>query len=105
MRASVQDIHEGYWQDIWLLGSGEVGDVSVQRNTLLDSSGLGNGHADAKNGICAKVGLVGGAIELLEKFVDLGLILKINGLLDQSRCDDVVDIADGLGDTYEKRKR
>jgi hypothetical protein len=32
--ATVEDVHEGNGEDIRLLGSGEVGDVSVQRNAL-----------------------------------------------------------------------
>jgi hypothetical protein len=32
--ATVEDVHEGNGKDIRLLGSGEVGDVSVQRNAL-----------------------------------------------------------------------
>lgn len=31
---TVEDVHEGNGKDVRLLGSGKVGNVSVQRNTL-----------------------------------------------------------------------
>jgi hypothetical protein len=31
---AVEDVHEGNGEDVGLLGSGEVGNVSVQRNVL-----------------------------------------------------------------------
>jgi hypothetical protein len=32
--ATVEDVHEGNGEDVGLLGSGKVGNVSVQRNAL-----------------------------------------------------------------------
>lgn len=31
---SVEDVHEWNWEDVWLLGTGKVGDVSIKGNTL-----------------------------------------------------------------------
>lgn len=96
---AVEDVHEGHGQDIWLLGSGQVGDVGVQGNTLLRGTSLGDGQADTQDGIGTEVGLVGGAVELDEELVDLGLVLDVDVLLDEGRSNDLVDVLDGLEDT------
>jgi hypothetical protein len=66
---------------------------------LLSRGGLGDSQAHAEDGVGAELGLVGGAIELDEELVDLGLVLDIDVLLDQGRADDRVDVLNGLGDT------
>jgi hypothetical protein len=73
--------------------------VGVEGNTLLSSTGLGNGQADTENGVGTKLGLVGGSIEVDQELVNLGLVLDIDVLLDESRGDDLVDILDSLEDT------
>ncbi|KAI6759168.1 hypothetical protein HG531_013929 [Fusarium graminearum] len=94
---TVEDVHEGNGEDIGLLGSGEVGDVSVQRNAL--GTGLGNGQRNTKDGVGTKLGLVGGTIELVEESINSGLVLDIEVLLNQSGGNDGVDVLDSLGDT------
>lgn len=66
---------------------------------LLGSTSLGNGQRDAEDSIGTELGLVGSAVEAVEERVDLGLVLDINALLDQSGADDRVDILNSLGDT------
>lgn len=99
MGATVQDVLEGDREDVGLLGTGEVGDVSVERDTLLSSTSLGDSQADTQDGVGTQVVLVGGAIELVEELIDLGLVLDIQVLLDDGRANLVVDIGDGLQDT------
>lgn len=99
MGATVQDVLEGNREDVGLLGTGEVGDVSVERDTLLSSTSLGDSQADTQDGVGTQVVLVGGAIELVEELIDLGLVLDIQVLLDDGRANLVVDIGDGLQDT------
>lgn len=99
MGATVQDVLEGNREDVGLLGTGEVGDVSVERDTLLSSTSLGDSQADTQDGVGTQVVLVGGAIELVEELVDLGLVLDIQVLLDDGRANLLVDIGDGLQDT------
>jgi hypothetical protein len=104
-RLSVQIVYPrtrqptGNGQNIGLLGAGQVGDVSVQRNTLLGSGSLGNGHGDTEDGVGAELGLVLGAIELVQEGIDSGLVLDVESLLDQSRGNLLVDVGDSLGDT------
>jgi len=35
---SIENVHEGDREHIWLLGAGEVGDVCIERNLLLGIS-------------------------------------------------------------------
>lgn len=103
MGTTVQDVLEGNGQDVGLLGAGEVGDVSVERDALLGGSGLGDSQGDTEDGVGTKVTLVGGTVELVEELVNLGLVLDIDVLLDESGADGLVDVLDGLQDTCESR--
>ena len=100
MGTTVQDVLEGDGENIGLLGTGKVGDVSVERDTLLSSTSLGNGQADTEDGVGTKVLLVSRAVELVQELVNLGLVLNIEVLLDDGRSDLLVDVGDSLGDTY-----
>lgn len=100
MGATVDNVHEGDGKDVGLLGAGEVGDVSVERDTLLSGSSLGHSHGDTEDGVGTNLGLVGGAIELVEESVNGGLVLDVKVLLDESRGNDLVDVGDGLGHTW-----
>jgi hypothetical protein len=66
---------------------------------LLSGTGLGNSQTDTEDGVGTELGLVGSTIKLVKECIDLGLVLDIDTLLDQSRGDDGVHILDGLGNT------
>lgn len=66
---------------------------------LLSSTSLGNGQADAQNGVRTKLGLVGGGIEVDEELVDSGLVLDVQVCLSDSGGNGLIHIPDGLGDT------
>lgn len=100
--ATVQDVLEGNGEDVGLLGARKVGDVSVERDTLLGGSSLGNSQGDTEDGVGTKVTLVGGAVELVEELVDLGLVLDIEVLLDESGANGLVDVLHGLEDTCDE---
>ena len=99
MGATVQDVLEGNGQDEGLLGSGKVGDVSVEGNTLLSGGSLGNGEGNTEDGVGTELALVGGSIKLVQELVNLGLVLNVEVLLDEGRANDVVDVLDGVEDT------
>lgn len=97
--ATVQDVLEGDGQDEGLLGSGKVGDVSVEGNTLLSGGSLGNGERNTEDGVGTELALVGGSIKLVQELVNLGLVLNVDVLLDEGGANDVVDVLDGVEDT------
>ena len=66
---------------------------------LLSSGSLGNSQTDTENGIGTQLSFVWGSVELDQEIVDLGLVLDIDVLLDQSWADDVVDVGNSLGNT------
>lgn len=105
MGATVQDVLERNGEDVGLLGTSQVGDVSVERDTLLGSTGLGNSQADTQDGVGTQVVLVARAIELVEELVNLGLVLDVNVLLDEGRADGLVDVGNGLQDTLTEPLR
>lgn len=102
MGTTVQDVLERNGENVWLLGSSKVGDVSVERDTLLSSTSLGNGQGDTKDGVGTEVGLVGSAVELDEEFVNLALVLDVDVFLDDGGSDGLVDVGDSLEDTYDR---
>ena len=73
--------------------------MSVERHALLGSASLGDGQAHTEDGVGTKLGLVGGAIEVIEELVDLGLVLDVDVLLDDRGSDDLVDVLDSLENT------
>lgn len=97
---TVEHVLEGNRQDIGLLGSGKIGDVGIEGNALLGRTSLGDSQADTEDGIGTQVGLVGRSIQLDEEFIDLALVLDVNVLLDDGRSNDLVDVLNGLQDTY-----
>ena len=105
MGATVQDILEWDRQHVRLLGTGEVGNVGVKRDAFLSSSSFGNCQADTQDSIGTEVGLVGSSIQLVEELIDFGLVLDINALLDQGGSNGLVDILDGLQDTFSENPR
>ena len=73
--------------------------MSVEGNTLLSGTSLGNSQGDTEDSVGTELALVGGSIELVQELVDLGLVLNIDVLLDEGGANDVVDVLDGLEDT------
>ena len=63
---------------------------------LLSSTSFSNSQANTQNSICTEIGLVRGSIELLQEFVNLGLVFDIDVLLDDRRTNDIIDILDSL---------
>lgn len=104
MTTTVQNVHEWHRENVGLLGSGQIGGVGVQRNTLLGSTSLGNTQTDTQNGIGTQLSLVGSSIELFKEVIDLGLVFNIDVLLDEGRSDDFIDVLDGSQNTFTKRQ-
>jgi hypothetical protein len=70
-------------------------------NTYLLSSGsLGNSQRHTKDGVGTKLSLVWSSIKLDQEIIDFRLIFDINVLLDECWANDLVDVGNGLGDTF-----
>ena len=67
--------------------------MDVERDALLSSGGLGDGHGDTKDGVGTKLALVWGAIELEEELVDSGLVLDVDVGLQESWSNGLVDLS------------
>lgn len=66
---------------------------------LLSSSSLSNSHRYTQDSVSTELALSRCAIELVKEVVNLSLLLDINVLLEESGCDHIVDVCDGLEDT------
>lgn len=102
MGATVQDVLEGDGEDVRLLGSSQVRDVSIERDALLSGTSLGNSQTNTEDGVGTKVLLVGSSIELVEELVNLGLLLHVEVFLDGGGGNDFVDVLNSSEDTYSK---
>ena len=96
---AVQNVHERHWQDVRLLGPREIGHVRVQRDPFLGRTGLGDGQADAEDGIGSQFGLVGRSVQFVDESIGGRLVLDIDIFLDDGRSDDLIDILDRSQDT------
>jgi len=120
VRSTIDDVEERNGENVRLLGTSKIGDVDVERYTLriqrqscmlsivnilcnlahlLSSGSLSDSHGDTENGIGTELALCGSAIELVEELINLGLVLDINVLLEESGCDHVVDVGNSLENT------
>ena len=98
VRATVDDVESGAGEGERGLNASEVGQVLVERDTLLRSAGLGNSDGDTKDGVRTELTLVGGAVELDQEVVDLLLLGDLEARFDQLGRDCVVDVRDSLED-------
>ena len=90
MGATVEDVHHRHRQQV---GVGPA-DVAVERQPGRLGRGLGDGERGAEDGVGAEVGLVGGAVELVHRLVDLALVVGTETL--DGRADLLDHRVDGL---------
>lgn len=98
--ATVNDVHGGDGHDDLLATvSGQVGNVTVERDTLAGGTGLQDGHGDTEDGVGTVLGLVGGSIQLDQELIDGDLVLDVDVGGDQGRSEVLVDVLDSGQDT------
>jgi hypothetical protein len=100
MRTTIDDVECGSWKDVRWLDASELGQVLVEGDTLLNSSGLSDSNTDAKNGVSSELTLVRGTVELDEEVIDVLLGGDLEARLNQLGGNNVVDIGDGLRNTW-----
>lgn len=86
------------------LDAGQLGNVLVESDAVLFSTGLGDGDRDTEDGVGTNLGLVRRAVELDEEVVERLLVCDLDAGLLQLRPDDIVDIGNSLGDACWGRK-
>merc|ERR1712032_813346 len=77
--ATVDDVEAGHWHED-ILHPSKVGNVTVERNSLVSCASLAHGHADAKDGIGAPIVLVVSAIKGQHKLINLLLLNRVHAL-------------------------
>ena len=94
--ATVDDVECGSGKDVGWLDASELGQMLVQGNTLLSSASLGDGNADAENGVGTELTLVRSFVKFDEEVIDVLLGSDLEAGLDQLGGNSFVDIGDGL---------
>lgn len=100
MRTTIDNIECGSRKDVGWLDASELGKVLVEGDILLNSSGLSDSNTDAKDGVSSEFTLVRSTVELDEEVIDVFLGGDLKARLDQLRGNNVVDIGDGLRNTW-----
>ena len=98
--AAVDHVQPGHRESVRRLHTGEVCEVLVERHALLACTGHRDRHGHADDGVRAELRLVRRPIELDEEVVDVLLGGDLQARLDECRCDDVIDVREGLRDTW-----
>jgi len=99
MRSTVDDVECRRREDEGRLDACKVCKVLVERNAFLGSTRLRYSNGNPKDGVGAECALVGGAVELDEEVVDLGLGRDAQAGRDELGADYIVDVGDSLADT------
>ena len=77
----------------------------VEGDTLLRGSGLSSSDGNTEDGVSTELALVGGTVELDQEVVNLLLLGDLELGLDQLWADDVVDVRNGLENTWKTRSQ
>ena len=100
VRAAIDDIKRRGRKHIWRLDARQLRKMLVQRNALLGSSSFRNCDGHTEDGVGTELALVWCAIELDQEVINLLLLRHFEPGLDQCGRDRVVDVGNGLGDTF-----
>jgi hypothetical protein len=100
VRAAIDNVKRGSWKDVWRLDACQLRKVLIQRHALLGCSSIGNCNGYAEDGVGTELALVWCAIKLDQKVINLLLLRHFKIRLDQCGRDCVVDVGNGLEDTF-----
>lgn len=100
VRAAIDDVKRGGWKHIWRLDACQLRKVLIQRNTLLGRGSIRNRNGHAEDGVGTELALVRCAIEPDQKVIYLLLLRHFETRLDQCGRNCVVDVCNGLRDTF-----
>jgi hypothetical protein len=100
VRAAIDDVKRGGWKHVWRLDTCQLGKMLIQRNALLGCSSIRNCNGYPEDGVGTELALVWCAIEPDQKVINLFLLRHLEIRLDQCGRNCVVDVGNGLGDTF-----
>ncbi len=90
MRAAVEHVQHGRGQDAGV----DAAEVAIEGDLEVLRNGAGGGHGDGEDGVGAKLGLVGGAVEGNHGLVDEALVGGVDAF--ELGSDDGFDVLDRL---------
>ena len=99
MGTTVDNVESGSGESEGGLDTSKVSNVLVGRNTLLSSTSIEGSDGNTKNGVGAKLALVGSTVEFDEEIIDILLGSNLEAGLDKLGGDNVVYVGNGLEDT------
>ena len=100
VRAAIDNVKRGGWKHVWRLDACQLRKVLIQRHTLLGCGSIRNSNGHAEDGVGTELALVWCAIEPNQKVINLLLLRHLETRLDQRGRDCVVNVGNGLGDTF-----
>ena len=99
MGTTVDNVESGGRESEGGLDTSKVSNVLVGRNTLLSSTSIEGSDGNTKNGVGAKLALVGGTVEFDEEIIDILLGSNLEAGLDKLGGDNVVYVGNSLENT------
>jgi hypothetical protein len=100
VRAAIDDVKRGGWKHVWRLDACQLRKVLIQRHALLGCGSIRNCNGYAEDGVGTELALVWCAIEPDQKVINLLLLSHFEIRLDQCGRNCVVDVGNGLEDTF-----
>jgi hypothetical protein len=100
VRAAIDDVKRGGWKHVWRLDACQLRKVLIQRHALLGCGSIRNCNGYAEDGVGTELALVWCAIEPDQKVINLLLLSYFEIRLDQCGRNCVVDVGNGLEDTF-----
>jgi hypothetical protein len=101
VRTTVDDVESRDGENERLLGTREVSEVNVERDTLISGSSLGDSERDTEDSVSTELTLVGGTVESDEEIINLLLFSDGELGFNKLGTNDVVNVSNGLEDTLK----
>jgi hypothetical protein len=100
MGTAVDNVESRNGENERTLGVGKIGDMGIERNTLVTSTSLGNSKRDTKDGVSTKLVLVLSTVKLEKELINSLLVGDGDLGLNKSRGNGLVNVLNSLENTY-----
>jgi hypothetical protein len=99
MGTTVDNVESGDGENERTLGVGKIGDMGIERNTLVTSTSLSNSKRDTKDGVSTKLVLVLSTVKLEEELINSLLVSDGDLGLNKSGGNGLVNVLNSLENT------